>query len=477
MVPAPPRRPDRRYRPAPGALEGRCLPSLTIQIRYDDDANGFFDTQAKRDLMQAVADSVAAALPDSLAAIDPGGADHWAAIVLDPATGAARTMPDLVVPADTIIIEVGGRPLDQTEAGVGGAGGYSIAGNDPSWADLIRGRGKPGAIPLEQTQMSLWGGSIAFDTAPTTDWYFGTDPSGIAPGQADFVSVATHELGHVLGIGDTTSGSPWERLATRAGFVGPAAEAANGGRVVPLQVPGADHWAEGTTSDGAIDAMDPVQAGYRNVFSTLDYAALGDLGWTVAPPSRFRFAASTVAASPGAGAVAITVERIGPIAQAAAIAYATGDGPPAGAPGSTPAARAGADYQPIAGVLDFAPGETSKTIAVPILDPTDPAPRSFHLILTDPTDLEAAGDDAVTTIALGGSPAASGGGTTPPVVAAAGRPAHAGKVHPRPPAKHRVTTHPTSPRHPSRAHGPAGRIGRAATESGEASGIGGGGRL
>ncbi len=39
------------------------------------------------------------------------------------------------------------------------------------------------------------------------NWYFGSDASGIAPGQYDFQTVVTHELGHVLGLGENSDPS------------------------------------------------------------------------------------------------------------------------------------------------------------------------------------------------------------------------------------------------------------------------------
>src|SRR4051794_24358401 len=77
------RRPP-RYRPAVSEFEARVVPSVTIAINYAFDASPFFDTQAKRDLMQQAADAVASALNDSLAAITPGGGNTWSADFPDP---------------------------------------------------------------------------------------------------------------------------------------------------------------------------------------------------------------------------------------------------------------------------------------------------------------------------------------------------------------------------------------------------------
>ena len=59
-----------------------------------------------------------------------------------------------------------------------------------------------------------------------------------------------------------------------------------------------------------------------------------------------------------AGAATITVRLNAASSLHVYVDYATGDG----------TATAGADYTPTGGTLDFAPGETSKTFSVPIVD-------------------------------------------------------------------------------------------------------------
>jgi hypothetical protein len=106
------------------------LLSISLQIDYRYDSTHFFDTPAKRDLMQSAANVVASALSnDHLAAIVPAGSNTWTASFPDPATGANQTVANLTVPADTVILFVGSRALSgDGEAGNGSTGGFRAVG-------------------------------------------------------------------------------------------------------------------------------------------------------------------------------------------------------------------------------------------------------------------------------------------------------------------------------------------------------------
>src|SRR5262249_18525071 len=73
------------------------------------------------------------------------------------------------------------------------------------------------------------------------------------------------------------------------------------------------------------------------------------------PRLRFAGAASRVAGAPKA---TIAVRRLGPLAPAVSVEYATSDG----------TAQAPGDYTPAAGTLSFGPGVTAQTFAVPIVN-------------------------------------------------------------------------------------------------------------
>jgi len=256
-------------------LELRECPAIVFQIDYSYDTQGFFSDPVRRAVLQQAADSIGAHLDGNLPALNAGGGNTWAARFFNPATGGEVQIPNLSVGANTIVLFAGGRNLEGAEAGEGGFGGYSASGSQ-AWFDSIRGRAAFG----------LWGGALSFDTAGT-NWFFGSNTTGIGDTQLDFYSTAVHEITHAIGVGTSPQ---WNALTASGAFTGPAAMAVFGGPV-PLG-PDGDHWREGITVRGDVVSMDPFASlGRRVELSALDYAALKDLGWTV----------SDVSGVPGAG--------------------------------------------------------------------------------------------------------------------------------------------------------------------------------
>ena len=125
-----------------------------------------------------------------------------------------------------------------------------------------------------------WAGSISFKAS--SNFFFDQTPGtadDIPFEMFDFISIASHELGHVLGFGASTA---FTNLTSGTTFIGPAAQANYGGPV-PL-VTDLGHFQDHLPSDGMDTLMDPgIPNGTRLVPTHLDRAVFADIGYEISP--------------------------------------------------------------------------------------------------------------------------------------------------------------------------------------------------
>jgi hypothetical protein len=257
---------------------------LSITFDYSRDTTGFFNDPTRRSILNMAATSYEG-FADSLLAITPSTGNTWTESFAEPTTGLTATLTGGTVAANTLVVYVGARDLPGSTLGQGGPGGFGYSANSQAFANAVSNRGQTGDTNNSAaTDFASWGGSIAFDSL--TNWYFGTSISGLGGSQSDFLSVAIHELGHVLGFGTAQS---FQRDISGTNFIGPAAEAKHGGTAVPLSAD-LGHWLQGTMSQinsgrAQETEMDPaLTQGTRKIFTNLDYAAMTDIGWQVRLP-------------------------------------------------------------------------------------------------------------------------------------------------------------------------------------------------
>lgn len=273
---------------------GNQTGNLRIVFDYSLDTSRFFGTSAndvRRVRLQQAADALVSRFSDNLTAVAPAQFVTVRPRVLHPSQGPANSATgDLIdlpqnptIAANTIIVFAGARDLPGAVRGVGGTAAISFSRTcipgpqcDQAVANqnAIRSRGQAGVLKSSPDDVAPLYGSISFDAPSRDSFYMGEDPNGIAPNQIDFLSVATHELAHVLGFGTSES---WNRLAASGSFSGASARAAyNGTGNVPLVTA---HWAP------SVNAIQPtlmgpsIDSGVRVPFSALDFAAMDDLGW------------------------------------------------------------------------------------------------------------------------------------------------------------------------------------------------------
>ncbi|MEM8668454.1 MAG: dockerin type I domain-containing protein [Planctomycetota bacterium] len=284
---------------------GETDSQLRIRFDYSLDTSNFFSGAGypRRELLELAAESLVGRFADDLTAIVPGGDKRWQPSVYHPSLGGSNEIlgtltdvtPNMHIAANEIVIYVGARNLPGTIAGVAGNGSFffpSVSISCSSQAECnqriaaieafrktVRTRGEAGADGPVQTDVGPSHGSVSFDTS--TNWYFGVDADGIQPGQLDFITVAVHELAHVLGFGlfRTDLTSVWENRISNGSFTGPAARAAFAG---PGNVPvDGMHWSNAVENvygqPTSMSAGSP--KGIRQLFTPLDFAAMDDLGW------------------------------------------------------------------------------------------------------------------------------------------------------------------------------------------------------
>ena len=266
--------------------------ALTFEFDYfyDQPTNGgnnFFDAgttdgAARRATLEEAA-TYFTDFTDNLSEISVSGSNTWTPKFNDPHTGAsgfeANDFKDLTIAEDKLVIFVSGYNYGDgvTTLGTGSTGSYRFG--TQAFINNVKTRGQSGALDTPATDYGTWGGAIAFNTNSNIDWYNGT-ADGVSAGESDFLSVAIHELGHIMGIGLADS---WDDRISGTDFTGAYSKAEFGGNV-PLDG-GLGHWANGTKStiDGTGDfetAFDPsLTEGTRKILTDLDYAGLTDVGW------------------------------------------------------------------------------------------------------------------------------------------------------------------------------------------------------
>ena len=121
------------------------------------------------------------------------------------------------------------------------------------------------------TNFEPWTGTISFNSE--IDWDFSVeDPN---PNQIDFVSVALHEIGHVLGVGTAPI---FDIIGAGGAFDGVNALAENGGNPIPLESD-LGHVKEGFNEDSVL--LDPIASGGRSLPTNIDLALLADIGYEI----------------------------------------------------------------------------------------------------------------------------------------------------------------------------------------------------
>lgn len=309
---------------------------IDIVIDYTLDSNNFFDTQQKKDALQAAADRYSRIITSSLNAVGPSdstagwriGFNHpgtgapyeistAANFGSDPLNGSAPAADEYGfagLPANVWILYAGGRSLGSAGVGGTGTGTNFLSTFEDEQGPMHRGieDNTPGD-PITVDDLPRWGGTISFDTGE--DWHF--DLTTVAPfGKLDFYSIALHEIGHALGLATDFNQLPHSGSTYTGGFAIAAFNDDNSASATSLSLvsSGNLHFADNVHkslvfSDGTPQTVGVVGAGVlqdllmdpvanfggiqdRIELTNVDVAALRDVNWstlaTAPPPDIFQ---------------------------------------------------------------------------------------------------------------------------------------------------------------------------------------------
>ena len=242
--------------------DSSLISSFNIEFDYTYDSIGWYDV-SKKAALEAAADIWESIILDEFANTPSGTNTPY---VINPqigneylGTGTTYTTNSLI---DDLKIFVGAYDLSGTTLAEAASSGYynnetRYTGND----------------------FEPWLGSLTFDNTYT--WFVDSTPqdSIVPSSQFDFLSVAVHEIGHVLGFNLINA---FTGLTSNFNFIGTNAKYYNGNNFVPLAADGS-HIQDGYTySNYGENAMGPsISLGKRKLPTLLDIAMLDDIGYSV----------------------------------------------------------------------------------------------------------------------------------------------------------------------------------------------------
>ena len=247
---------------------------MTFNIKFDYrfDTEGFFNDPEKRRVLEQAAQIWSYYIQDEFTDLQIGEeiAPRIASATPNGNGFSITTRSEIITltePIDDLLIFVYSLDLP----------GVNTLGTAISSARFIIGSDRDNRF--NGSDFEPWIGNIYFNSAQSFffDSSFNTD--GLNNSNSDFLSVALHEIGHILGIG--TADAYKDLVNNNQEFIGPNALAVNNGQPIPLE---ADfHIEEGFSTPLIPEVLlDPLRTvGTRVLPTPLELAILKDIGYQI----------------------------------------------------------------------------------------------------------------------------------------------------------------------------------------------------
>jgi len=235
---------------------------FSIELDYSYDKFGFFNNPSRREAVAYAAELWASIIQDDFNKIPAGSAFE----IRHPSIDGSTIDVTLAEDVDDLIIFVGARDISGNTLALGGPSGYSLVGDEfyLRVADNFRDKGP-------SKNFEPWAGVLTFDTG--TNWNYSLKPP--SSDQNDLLTVALHEIGHVLGIGTS---STFKSFVNDQEFTGTNTVTLNS-YALPLSQD-KSHVSDNYNENNVL--MDPsTTIGDRVQISEIDKAILSDLGYLI----------------------------------------------------------------------------------------------------------------------------------------------------------------------------------------------------